>query len=123
MSLIAFVTDQMAIGRILDHLGLSGPEAEKPPPLVRELLRVAEHGDGWGVPAHWDQPEPLKTPPDRVRRTPCARGGRSLPRWSRAKSFPTDAHATRACLPCARFVRIGVRWRSAGWSRRLLAPA
>jgi hypothetical protein len=21
---------------------------------VRELLRVAEHTDGWGVPAHWD---------------------------------------------------------------------
>ena len=54
ISLIAFVTDQMAIGRILDHLGLSGPEAEKPPPPVRELLRVAEHADGWGVPAHWD---------------------------------------------------------------------
>jgi len=51
MSLIAFVTDQMTIGRILDHLGL---EAEKPPPPVRELLRVAEHADGWGVPAHWD---------------------------------------------------------------------
>ena len=31
MSLIAFVTDQMAIGKILDHLGLSTPEADKPP--------------------------------------------------------------------------------------------
>jgi len=54
MSLIAFVTDQVAIGRILGHLGLSSPEAEKPPPPVHEVLRVAEQGDGWGVPADWD---------------------------------------------------------------------
>jgi hypothetical protein len=47
------VTDAVAVGRILEHLGLSTPQAEKPPP-VRELVRVAEHGDGWGVPADWD---------------------------------------------------------------------
>ena len=44
MSIVAFVTDAAAIGKILDHLGLSTPEAEKPPPPLRELLRVAEHG-------------------------------------------------------------------------------
>ena len=49
MSIIAFVTDAFAIRRILDHLGLSMPEAEKAPPL-REVLRVAEHGEGWVVP-------------------------------------------------------------------------
>jgi hypothetical protein len=54
MSIIAFVTDQMAIGRILDHLGLSAPEAEKPPPPAREVLRVAEYAEGWGAPAQWD---------------------------------------------------------------------
>jgi hypothetical protein len=54
MSLIAFVTDQLAVGRILDHLGLSTPQAEKPPPLAPEILRVAEHDDGWGVPAEWE---------------------------------------------------------------------
>jgi hypothetical protein len=54
MGLIAFVTDQMAIGKILDHLGLSTPEAAKPPPPTRELVRAAEHGDGWGVPAEWE---------------------------------------------------------------------
>jgi hypothetical protein len=54
MNLIAFLTDQLAIGKILDHLGLSTPEAEKPPPPVPELLRVAEHGEGWGVPAQWE---------------------------------------------------------------------
>ena len=53
MSLVAFVTDQMAVQKILDHLGLSTPPQDKPPP-VRELLRVAEHGDGWGVPADWE---------------------------------------------------------------------
>jgi hypothetical protein len=53
MSLLAFVTNAFAIRRILDHLGLSTPEAEKPPPL-REVVRVAEHGEGWGVPAEWE---------------------------------------------------------------------
>ena len=60
MSPIAFVIDQVAIGRILDHLGLSTPEADKPPPAVPEILRVAEHGDGWGVPGpvgvSWSRP-------------------------------------------------------------------
>ena len=54
MSLIAFLTDQVSIKRILDHLGLSTPEAAKPPPPARELLRVAEHDEGWGVPADWE---------------------------------------------------------------------
>jgi hypothetical protein len=54
MSLIAFVTDQVAIGKILDHLGLSSPQAEKPPPPPREVVRVAEHADGWGTPQQWD---------------------------------------------------------------------
>jgi len=54
MSVVAFVTDSAAIGRILEHLGLSNPEAEKPPPPLREMLRVAEHGDVWGVPQEWD---------------------------------------------------------------------
>jgi hypothetical protein len=47
MSILAFVTDGFAIRRILDHLGLSAPEAEKPPP-PREVLRVAEHDEGLG---------------------------------------------------------------------------
>jgi hypothetical protein len=46
MRVVGFVTDSAAIGRILDHLGLGNPEAEKPPPPLREVLRVAEHGDG-----------------------------------------------------------------------------
>jgi hypothetical protein len=53
MSVAGFVTDTVAIGRILEHLGLSTPEAEEPPP-VREILRIAEHGDDWGVPAEWE---------------------------------------------------------------------
>src|SRR5712691_883595 len=47
MSIVAFVADSFAIRRILDHLGLS-PPPEKPPP-QREVLRVAQHGEGWGV--------------------------------------------------------------------------
>jgi hypothetical protein len=53
MQMIAFLTDQLSIRRILDHLGLGTPAQNKPPP-VREILRVAEHGEGWGVPAEWE---------------------------------------------------------------------
>jgi hypothetical protein len=53
MQMIAFLTDQLSIRKILDHLGLSTPPQDKPPP-VREILRVAEHGEGWGVPAEWE---------------------------------------------------------------------
>jgi hypothetical protein len=52
ISIIAFVTDRLSIRTILDHLGLPLPEQNKPPP-PREVLRVAEHGEGWGVPADW----------------------------------------------------------------------
>jgi Transposase zinc-binding domain/Putative transposase len=53
MKTIAFLTDQVSIRRILDHLGLSPPEQAKPPS-VREI-RVAEYGEGWGVPASWGE--------------------------------------------------------------------
>jgi hypothetical protein len=45
--------DRRAARRILDHLGLSTPQEEKPPP-IREIVCVGEHGEGWGVPAAWD---------------------------------------------------------------------
>ena len=32
MSVAGFVTDTATVGRILDHLGLSAPAAETPPP-------------------------------------------------------------------------------------------
>ena len=53
MSILAYVSDQHSIRRILDHLGLRPLENDKPPP-PREILRVAEYGEGWGVPASWD---------------------------------------------------------------------
>ena len=53
MSVVGFVTGTAAIGRILEHLGLGTPQADKPPP-IREVVRVAEHADGWGVPATWE---------------------------------------------------------------------
>jgi len=46
---IAFLSDEISIRRILDHLGLSTPLQDRPPP-AREVLRVAEQGEGWGVP-------------------------------------------------------------------------
>ena len=53
MSSLAFVSDQHAITKILEHLGLRPPQQDRPPP-AREILRVAEQGEGWGVPASWD---------------------------------------------------------------------
>jgi len=52
MQMTAFLTDQLSIRKILDHLGLGTPPQDKPPP-AREILRAAEHGEGWGVPAEW----------------------------------------------------------------------
>ena len=56
MSILAFVSDQHSISRILEHLGLRSPELDRPPPAreIREITRVAEAGEGWGVPARWD---------------------------------------------------------------------
>jgi hypothetical protein len=54
MQIIAFLTDQLSIRRILGHLGLSPPE-QPPPPPVRETLRVAEQGEGWGGQANWEE--------------------------------------------------------------------
>jgi hypothetical protein len=53
MQPIAFLTDQLSIRRILDHLGLGTSAQDKPPP-AREILRVAEQGEAWGVPANWE---------------------------------------------------------------------
>jgi hypothetical protein len=65
MQMIAFLTDQLSIRRILDHLGLSTPPQNKPPP-VREILRVTEHGEGWGVPPEGEssahRPTPARPP-------------------------------------------------------------
>jgi hypothetical protein len=52
MQIIALFTDSFAIRQILDQLGLVPTQEAKPPP-VRELLRVAEQAEGWGVPANW----------------------------------------------------------------------
>jgi len=46
MSILAFVSDQHAISRILENLGLRTSQQDRPPP-AREIIRVAEHGEGW----------------------------------------------------------------------------
>jgi hypothetical protein len=48
MSLIAFVSDSLAVRRILDHLGLSPPQQEKLPP-AREVL-LSHLGQGVACP-------------------------------------------------------------------------
>jgi hypothetical protein len=48
---LAFVSDQHSISRILDHLGLRSSQQDKPPP-AREVLRVAEAGEGPSATPH-----------------------------------------------------------------------
>jgi hypothetical protein len=52
MSILAFVSDQHSLSRILEHLGLRPSQQDKPPP-AREILRVAEAGEcgltSWSV--------------------------------------------------------------------------
>ena len=33
--MVAYITDELAIGRILEHLGLRPPQRERPPPEMR----------------------------------------------------------------------------------------
>jgi hypothetical protein len=44
LKVVAYITDTLAIRRILDHLGLSPPE--EPPPDVREVVRVPVDDQG-----------------------------------------------------------------------------
>jgi len=45
MTLVAFVTDQFAVRRILDHLGLAPPRKPRPPPLRdSSVVPVDEEG-------------------------------------------------------------------------------
>jgi hypothetical protein len=53
MSPVAFVTDQLSIRRIVDRLGLSLPQQDKPLP-AREVFHVAAHGEAGGVAAELD---------------------------------------------------------------------
>ncbi len=48
--MVAYVTDSLAIRQILDHLDLSPPE--KPPPQIRELLRVPVDEEGREIDNH-----------------------------------------------------------------------
>jgi hypothetical protein len=42
---VAYITDELSITRILDHLGLCPPPQEKPPP-TRELIREPVDDEG-----------------------------------------------------------------------------
>jgi len=42
---VAYITDEVAISRILDHLGLTSSPQERPPP-TRELVRVPLDEEG-----------------------------------------------------------------------------
>jgi putative transposase len=45
LKIVAYITDELSIRRILDHLGLSPPEQENPPPR-REVVRVPVDDEG-----------------------------------------------------------------------------
>ena len=45
LKIVAYITDELSIKQILDHMGLSPPE-EKPPPETREVVRVPVDEEG-----------------------------------------------------------------------------
>ena len=45
LAIVAYITDQLAIRRILEHLELSPPQQQRPPP-SRELVRVPVDEEG-----------------------------------------------------------------------------
>jgi hypothetical protein len=45
LKIVAYITDELSIRRILEHLGLSSPQQERPPP-SRELVRVPVDEEG-----------------------------------------------------------------------------
>ncbi len=47
LQIVAYITDQLAINKILDHLGLTPPEEVRPPPEVRY---VPTGDEGWELP-------------------------------------------------------------------------
>ena len=45
LAIVAYITDELTISRILAHLRLTPPQQERPPP-SRELVRVPVDGEG-----------------------------------------------------------------------------
>ena len=45
LAIVAYITDEVSIRRILDHLGLSPPQQQRAPP-SRELVRVPVDEEG-----------------------------------------------------------------------------
>jgi hypothetical protein len=51
LKVVAYVTDDLSITRMVDHLGLSPPRQDKPPP-TRELVRVPVDDEGREIEAY-----------------------------------------------------------------------
>jgi hypothetical protein len=49
LKVIAYLHDQTAVHKILDHLGLSPPEEPKPPPRTREVVPVPVDDEGYEI--------------------------------------------------------------------------
>jgi hypothetical protein len=49
LKIVEYISDELSIRRILDHLGLSPPEQDHPPP-IREMVRVAVDDHGRRIP-------------------------------------------------------------------------
>ena len=50
LKIVAYLHDQRAVRKILDHLGLSEPEQERPPPPEVRYVPVDEEGWEIGIP-------------------------------------------------------------------------
>ena len=46
LRIVAYLHDTVAIKQVLDHLGLSPPEESKPPPAMREVVRMPVDEEG-----------------------------------------------------------------------------
>ena len=45
LKIVAYITDELALTRVVEHLGLSPPQQERPPP-PPELVRVPVDDEG-----------------------------------------------------------------------------
>jgi hypothetical protein len=62
LKIVAYITDEISIPRVLDHLGLSPPEENNPPP-IPEVVRVPLDDEGREIEASRDSSFDSQRPP------------------------------------------------------------
>jgi hypothetical protein len=103
---LAYITDSLAIRQILDHLGL-GP-LEKPPPNIRDVVRVVvdEEGQEIEIQRLTSRPPPGPHPTSAGAESPLATASRHTCRRTPKRGIPT---AESWVFPAAPTPALGVR--------------